>query len=100
MRELDLEMTETRGIEFGQIPSHSKVTFSIPFTSDVDLSSLNVPLTVSKTDKTVGNRVKVHDVKWNLFLFPFMYNRFRASSLSRCHRCFPSENVTTSFDAS
>src|SRR5271170_6565902 len=42
MRELDLEMTETRGIEFGQIPSHSKVTFSIPFTSDVDLSSLNV----------------------------------------------------------
>jgi len=100
MRELDLKITETRGIEFGHIPSHSKVTFSIPFTSDVDLSSLNVPLALSKTDKTVGNRVKVYDVKWNLFLFPFMYNRFRPSSLGRCHRCVPSENVITSFDTS
>ena len=41
-RELDLQLTEARGIEFGQISSLSKATFSIPFTSDTELSSLHV----------------------------------------------------------
>jgi hypothetical protein len=86
-------VTYSDNLEFEEVPQQSIISFSIPFTSNPDLTSLDVCTAEFFKLILAESGTEIYDSEWRILLFPFLYDSICSPVISGSYRYFPSENV-------